>query len=74
MNSISISLDNKFIVSGSYDQTIKVWEREIGMPIIFLLLIFTKKISIKVFAKVNLLSSLLYHLLMQLFFNPKMET
>ncbi len=30
MNSVAISLDNKFIVSGSEDITIRVWERESG--------------------------------------------
>ena len=30
MISVAISFDNKFIVSGSGDKTIRVWEREIG--------------------------------------------
>ncbi len=33
MNSVAISLDNKFIVSGSRDQTIRVWERESGLKL-----------------------------------------
>ncbi len=30
MRSVALSQDNKFIVSGSFDQTIRVWERESG--------------------------------------------
>ncbi len=33
MNSITISSDNKFIVSGSEDKTIRVWDRESGTQI-----------------------------------------
>ncbi len=30
VKSVAISTDNKFIVSGSFDKTIRVWERESG--------------------------------------------
>ncbi len=33
MTSVAISLDNKIIVSGSYDKTIRVWEKESGAQI-----------------------------------------
>ncbi len=33
MNSVAITLDNKFIVSGSNDDTIRVWERESGKQV-----------------------------------------
>ncbi len=33
MTSVAISSDNKFIVSGSSDKTIRIWERESGTQI-----------------------------------------
>ncbi len=33
MRSVAISSDNKFIVSGSRDYTIRVWDRELGAKI-----------------------------------------
>ncbi len=33
MKSVAISSDNKFIVSGNRDKTIRVWERESGSQI-----------------------------------------
>ncbi len=31
MNCVVISADNKYIVSGSYDKTVRVWKRESGL-------------------------------------------
>jgi WD40 repeat protein len=30
VNSVVISADNKFIVSGSWDNSVRIWERECG--------------------------------------------